>query len=60
MPDLRGRTLRQAVAILQNLGVDVTVNGTGIVISQFPEKNSVITADTRCVLNLQPRGMILD
>jgi cell division protein FtsI (penicillin-binding protein 3) len=60
MPDLRGRTLRQAVAILQNLGVEVTVNGTGLVISQFPEKNSVITADTRCVLNLQPRGMILD
>lgn len=60
MPDLQGQTLRQAVAIIQNLGMDITVNGTGVVTSQFPQKNSIITADTRCVLNLQPRSVILD
>lgn len=60
MPNLRGKSLRQAVAILQAMGVDVKFNGTGVVVSQYPEKNELISASTQCIINLEPRRINLE
>lgn len=54
MPDLSGKTLRQAIAILQLLGLDPEINGNGVVVSQYPPKNAVITANTHCRIELKP------
>lgn len=55
MPDLKGKTLRQAISILQTLGVDPIINGNGIVVSQYPPKNTLISNDTDCRIELKPR-----
>lgn len=60
MPDLRGKTLRQAIAILQTMGIDPEINGTGVVVSQFPPKNTVINSTTSCRINLKPRKIHFD
>ena len=56
MPDLQGKSLRQAIAILQTMGIDPEIKGAGIVISQYPPKNTVMTADQRCRIELRPKG----
>jgi len=60
MPDLRGKTLRQAIAILQALGVDPDINGNGIVVSQYPPKNTIISSNTICRIDLHPRKIQYD
>jgi len=60
MPNLRGKSLRQAVAILQAMDMDVKINGTGVVVSQYPEKNELISASTQCIINLEPRRINLE
>jgi len=60
MPDLKGKTLRQAIAILQTLGVDPDINGNGVVVSQYPPKNTIISTNTDCRIVLQPREIQFD
>ncbi|MBU4446238.1 transpeptidase family protein [bacterium] len=60
MPDLRGKPLRQAVAILQTMNVDVNIQGTGVVTSQYPQVNSPVTSNTQCTINLEPRSVNLE
>jgi beta-lactam-binding protein with PASTA domain len=57
MPDLRGKTKRQALALLAPLGVRVSFTGRGIVKSQFPPAGFSIPAGTACRLNCEtPRS----
>ncbi|HCK99169.1 MAG TPA: hypothetical protein DHW42_03575 [Candidatus Marinimicrobia bacterium] len=60
MPNLRGKSLRQAVAILQAMGLDVKINGTGVVVSQYPKKDELISTSTQCIINLEPRRINLE
>jgi cell division protein FtsI/penicillin-binding protein 2 len=60
MPDLRGKPLRQAVAILQTMGVEANIQGTGVVTSQYPQVNSPVTSNTQCTINLEPRSVNLE
>ena len=48
MPDLRGKTKRQALALLSPLGVKVNFRGQGIVKAQFPPAGRMIQANTPC------------
>lgn len=61
MPDVTGKTLRQALALLQSLGIDnVTLEGTGIVVLQSPAPNTPIHRNTLIRLRLKPIGVQID
>ncbi len=48
MPDLRGKTKRQALALLSPLGVKVNFRGQGVVKAQFPPAGRMILINTPC------------
>jgi cell division protein FtsI (penicillin-binding protein 3) len=52
MPELRGRTLRQALATLAPLGVAVRLDGRGRVVDQTPAPGAPVEAETRVRLTL--------
>ncbi|MEN8139918.1 MAG: PASTA domain-containing protein [Thermodesulfobacteriota bacterium] len=55
MPDLRGRSLRKALNILQPLMVEVDISGAGAVVAQEPEAGAEISGE-RVILRLaRPR-----
>ena len=52
MPELRGRTLRQALATLAPLNVTVHLDGRGRVVQQSPAPGSPVEAETSVRLTL--------
>jgi cell division protein FtsI (penicillin-binding protein 3) len=54
MPDLAGKSLRQALALLGPLAVDVTVAGRGIVVRQTPPPGTPLGPGAACRLELAP------
>ncbi len=53
MPDLNGKTKRQALALLAPLGVHVNFKGEGVVRSQFPSPGRTIGNNSPCDLNCE-------
>jgi len=51
MPDLRGKTKRQALALVAPLGLKVNFRGQGVVESQFPLPGRAVPAAGFCELN---------
>ncbi len=51
MPDLRGKTKRQALALLAPIGVRVNFKGAGVVRAQFPLAGRKIQVDSAIELN---------
>jgi cell division protein FtsI/penicillin-binding protein 2 len=51
MPDLRGKTKRQALAMLSTMDVKVNFKGEGVVRAQFPPAGRAIQGQTSCDLN---------
>ena len=58
MPDLSGKSLRQALALLGGLGVDVAVEGRGVVVRQAPAPGTPLTAGVTCRLELAPPAAV--
>ena len=54
MPDLTGKSLRQALALLGALDVDVAVAGRGVVVRQTPAPGTPLAPGTLCRLELAP------
>jgi stage V sporulation protein D (sporulation-specific penicillin-binding protein) len=54
MPDLTGKSLRQALALLGTLDVDVAVAGRGIVVRQTPAAGTPLAPGAACRLELVP------
>jgi cell division protein FtsI (penicillin-binding protein 3) len=52
-PDLTGLSLRDALAVLRACEADARVNGSGIVVVQFPEARSPMGDDRECRLTLR-------
>jgi cell division protein FtsI (penicillin-binding protein 3) len=59
MPDLAGKSLRQALALLGALDVDVTVAGRGVVVRQTPPPGTPLGPGTSCRLDLAPPAEVL-
>jgi stage V sporulation protein D (sporulation-specific penicillin-binding protein) len=59
MPDLRGKTKRQAIALLAPLGVKVNFRGQGLVRGQFPHPGSSVGAGTMCDLACETRAALV-
>jgi membrane peptidoglycan carboxypeptidase len=51
MPELRGKTKRQALALLAPLGLKVNFQGEGVVRSQYPTAGRSVGPDAACQLN---------
>jgi cell division protein FtsI (penicillin-binding protein 3) len=56
MPDVRGRTLRQALALLAPLGIGVEIEGRGRVTQQTPAAGERMDDDAVARLTLTPVG----
>jgi hypothetical protein len=54
MPDLAGKSLRQALALLGALDVDVAVAGRGVVVRQTPAPGTPLAPGASCRLELAP------
>ena len=52
MPDLRGRSAREAALVAARLGLIVELKGSGAVLQQTPEPGTDIEAGMTCVLKL--------
>jgi membrane peptidoglycan carboxypeptidase len=50
VPDVSGLSLRKAVAVLAESGLDVRIRGSGIVRNQQPAKGTSVHAGTLCVI----------
>ena len=53
VPNVLGKSLKKAMAILANAGLKVKVNGSGKVIEQFPKPGSLSKNSTLCILTLK-------
>jgi beta-lactam-binding protein with PASTA domain len=53
MPDLRGLTLRDAVRLTTTLGLSLTTDGDGVVVSQSPAAGEFLAESGRCALQLR-------
>ena len=56
MPDLRGKPLRQALAVLAALRADVELEGSGLVVQQLPAAGAPVTPDGPIRLTLARPG----
>ena len=53
VPNVLGKSLKKAIAILSNAGLKVKVNGSGQVIEQFPKPGRLIKNSKLCILTLK-------
>ena len=58
MPDLRGRSAREALRTLTHLGLTARMSGSGVVVEQSPAAGTVLGRDNGCVLKLG-RGAVV-
>jgi hypothetical protein len=54
MPDLVGRSLRQALTLLAGYDVEVSVAGRGVVVRQTPAPGAALAPGAFCRLELAP------
>jgi len=52
MPDLRGKSLRKAITELYDLGLEVDIDGSGKVVTQWPRPGVHVKTGTTCKLEL--------
>ena len=57
MPDVTGKTLRQALAVLASYDLDVSVAGRGVVVRQSPVAGAPLTPGGVCRLELIPPAL---
>ncbi len=53
MPDLQGFSLRKSLRILQDLGLEIRIEGTGRVVDQKPQAGTVLGSTKECRLILE-------
>ena len=53
VPNVLGKSLKKAMAILSNAGLKVKVNGSGQVIEQFPQPGRLSKNSKLCILTLK-------
>ncbi|MBU0518073.1 transpeptidase family protein [bacterium] len=54
LPDLKGRSLRDAIVLLSECGVEVKIHGNGWVVHQNPAAGTPLIKDMVCVLTAKP------
>ncbi len=59
MPDLVGRSLREAIGLLASRGLTAEVVGSGTVVAQEPEAGRAVERGHRCRLRCSPRKPVV-
>ena len=59
MPNLAGQSIRDAIALLNQLGLEYKIVGNGRVISQNLEPGSTIIAGTTCLLKCESKSKLV-
>lgn len=54
MPDLKGFSLRKSLRELKDLGLEIQITGTGVVVEQYPQAGSSVKVGELCRLVLKP------
>jgi cell division protein FtsI (penicillin-binding protein 3) len=54
MPDLKGYTIRQALAVLNRSGLHCRFEGSGMAFTQEPDPGTTITPGATCVVKFKP------
>ena len=54
-PDVRGKTIREAAAILQKAGLFIIPEGSGVAVRQNPPPNSPVSKGTEITVYFEPR-----
>ncbi|AXJ00342.1 cell division protein FtsI (penicillin-binding protein 3) [Cyclonatronum proteinivorum] len=57
VPDVRGLSMREAVAVLHEAGYDIQRNGSGTVAAQFPEAGAVMQRGRPVIIRGRAPGM---
>ena len=60
MPDLIGKSSREALVILQQMGLKPKISGSGLVISQTPAHGAPVVPGQSCLLKLESRRVSID
>jgi cell division protein FtsI/penicillin-binding protein 2 len=60
VPDLRGKTAREAVASLVARGYHTRIEGTGVVVRQVPSAGTVLAMGQACTLRLGEFAQVLE
>lgn len=60
VPDLRGKTAREAVASLSARGYRTRMDGDGVVVRQTPAAGAALAPGQECILHLGDAGQILE
>ncbi len=60
VPDLRGKTAREAVSRLVARGYRTRIDGTGVVVRQAPSAGTVLAAGQACTLHLGDFSQVLE
>jgi len=55
MPNLKGKTIREVVAILHNAGIRCQVEGQGLAFDQKPEAGAPLPANNQCLVIFKPQ-----
>jgi hypothetical protein len=53
MPDLRGRTMREVLDLLNHTGLKCRLDGSGLAVSQDPCPGTAITPGATCLVKFQ-------
>ena len=53
VPDVRGKSLKKAIKIISNAGLNIKVEGSGQVISQSPKPGTVLRHKDICLVQLK-------
>ncbi len=54
MPNLKGKTIREVVAILHQAGIRCQVEGRGLAVEQKPEPGAPLPANNQCIVRFKP------
>lgn len=54
VPDLTGKTIKEANYILSNLGLKLKVSGSGMAITQYPEAGTIVESETIISVEFKP------
>ncbi len=55
MPNLKGKTIREVIAILHNAGIRCQVEGRGLAFEQKPEAGAPLPANNQCLVKFKPQ-----
>jgi len=60
MPNLKGKTSSEAILIARRLGLEIELNGSGIVVAQSPHVGLPVSLGSACKLTLKPKESRFD